>query len=133
MSNIIINRWYTPDSTLGRFQIENFHCFSLELPNLNNASNISCIPEGNYSYFARYSPGNKSTVLQLQNVKDRTYIQIHAGNYTRQILGCILVGDAIKYIDNDTIPDVVNSKNTLGKVLALAGDTGIVSLRGGYT
>lgn len=132
MSNIIVNRWYTPDCTLGRFSIEDFHCFSLELPNLNNSPNISCIPEGLYDYFLRYSPGNKSQVLQLKGVSDRSYIQIHAGNYTSQILGCILVGDAIKYINSDNIPDVVNSKNTLNKVLELAGESGTIDIRGSY-
>jgi len=44
-------------------------------------------------------------------------IEIHSGNYTRQILGCILVGDSLKYLDADDILDVTNSKHTLDKLL----------------
>jgi hypothetical protein len=44
---------------------------------------------------------------------------MHTGNFTHQILGCILVGDGLKYVDGDTILDVTNSRNTLNKLLAL--------------
>jgi hypothetical protein len=50
---------------------------------------------------------------------DRTNIQVHSGNYTSQIRGCILVGDAVKFLDGDMIPDVTNSKNTLRALLAI--------------
>jgi len=129
MSNIIVDRWYRPKSTVGIFTVQNFSCFSLELPDLENQTGISCIPEGTYNYFSRYSPGNKSQVIQLLEVPNRSYVQVHAGNFTRQIRGCILVGDAIKFIDGDEIPDVSNSKNTLVKVLDLAGDTGTITVR----
>ena len=74
----------------------------------------------------KYNSPSKGLVLLLHDVPNRTYIEIHAGNFTRQILGCILVGDGIKYLDNDTIPDVTNSKNTLNKLIDLiSGETEI--------
>jgi len=126
---IVIDRWYWPEFSLGIFTIDNFKCFSLELPDKNNEQDISCIPEGTYEYYARNSPSN-GLVLELRAVPNRRYIQIHSGNFTRQILGCILVGDSIKYLDSDQIPDVTNSKATLKKVLALAGKSGKIKIRG---
>ena len=62
-------------------------------------------------------------MVLLNGVDNRTWIEIHAGNYTRQIEGCILVGDSLKYLDRDDILDVTNSKNTLGSLMAILPDT----------
>ncbi len=120
---ITIKRWYHDDCTIGRLECDDFQCFTLELPNLDNEQDISCIPEGVYDYYFRDSPSNKH-VLELRDVPDRTYIQIHSGNYTYQIRGCILVGDSIKWLNRDRIPDVSNSRNTLIKLLQRAGKSG---------
>ncbi len=126
---ITLDRWYQPDITLGRLKINGFQCFTLELPWLGNKQNVSCIPEGKYQYKIYNSPKH-GKVLLILDVAGRTMIEIHAANYTRQILGCIAVGDSIKWLDNDTIPDVSNSKNTLKKLLLEAGDSGIIDIRG---
>ena len=120
---INIKRWYHSDCTIGRLSIAGFQCFTLELPDLNNESNRSCIQEGVYNYETYNSPKHGEVLLLLE-VENRTYIEVHAGNFTRQIRGCILVGDSVKWIDSDSIPDVSNSKNTLKKLLKLAGDSG---------
>ena len=120
---ISIKRWYHSDCTIGRLSIAAFQCFTLELPDLDNQSNISCIPEGVYNYETYNSPKHGEVLLLLE-VENRSYIEVHAGNFTRQIRGCILVGDSVKWIDSDSIPDVSNSKNTLKKLLKLAGDSG---------
>lgn len=127
---IILSRWRNEDCTLGRMTVDGFHCFTLELPWRDNQKNISCIPVGTYEYFIRRSPSKNMDVLQLKNVGDREYIQIHAGNYTSQIQGCILVGDGIKYLNKDSIPDVTNSLNTLKNVLIHAGDSGKIKIVG---
>jgi len=120
---INIKRWYHSDCTIGRLSIADFQCFTLELADLNNQSNRSCIPEGVYNYETYNSPKHGEVLLLLE-VENRSYIEVHAGNFTRQIRGCILVGDSVKWIDSDSIPDVSNSKNTLKKLLKLAGDSG---------
>ena len=125
---IILDRWYRQNCTLGLFTIDDFRCFSLELPDKDNQQDISCIPEGVYDYYLRNSSKN-GLVLELKSVLGRDYIQIHSGNFTRQVQGCILVGDSIKYLDSDSIPDVSNSKNTLKKVLSLAGESGQIRIR----
>lgn len=132
MNRIEVDTVKYGDCTLGRMTVRGqrgvHHCFTLELPWLNNRTNISCIPEGEYKYFARKSPSN-GNVLQLEDVPDRTYIQVHSGNYTSQIAGCILVGDSIRFLDGDTIPDVANSRHALGDVLMCAGKEGIIEIR----
>lgn len=115
------------DCTVGRASVGDFNFWTLELPDLNNKRNISCIPEGEYQCFMRNSPKN-GDVFQLKGVEDRTYIQIHSGNYTSQIEGCILVGDSVKFLNADGIPDITNSKNTLSKLMELLPDEFIVSV-----
>ena len=92
-----------------------FSCDSLELPWLDNQSNISCIPLKTYKLKKRYSKkyGNH---LHVQDVEGRTFILIHSGNYYTQILGCILVGK-LGFINNDDIVDVGSSRKTLKRLM----------------
>ena len=115
---IVIQRWYQNDCTLGRLTLGKFQCFTLELPWFDNKRRISCVPAGEYEAFKRTSPKNGS-VIELVNVPNRTHIQIHRGNYTRRIESCILVGDSIRFLDQDSIPDVTNSGATMDRLLAL--------------
>jgi len=117
---ITICRWYHDDCTIGRLTLagHTFQCFTLELPWLLNEINISCIPEGIYRAKRRSGSKNGYTI-ELKDVPDRTYIQIHSGNYTRQILGCFLVGNSVKWLDDDSIPDVTNSVITMRRLLEL--------------
>jgi hypothetical protein len=117
---LTIKRWYHKDCTIGRLTLSGsaFQCFTLELPWKENERGVSCIPAGTYDAFKRMSPKNGS-VVELLSVKDRSNIQIHRGNYTRQIEGCILVGDSVKFLDADSIPDVATSGQTMDKLLLL--------------
>ena len=118
-----ITRFYMDDCTLGRLTYGKFQCFTLELPMLDNAQNISCIyPNGGFIGRKHFSPHNGDCIA-IDNVMNRTNIQMHAANFTRQIKGCIAVGDGIKFLDNDSIPDVTNSVKTLGALLAVLPDT----------
>lgn len=123
-----IIRWHQPDCTLGLLAVGGFQCFTLELPWLDNARGKSCIPTGAYKAFKRNSQKNGS-VFELRNVPNRSNIQCHAGNYTRQIEGCILVGSSIAFLDSDSVPDVANSKATLDKLLALLPDEFEVTIK----
>jgi hypothetical protein len=118
---ITIDTWKNDDCTVGRLAAGDFQCFTLELPWQNNWRDISCIPEGAY-IATKYDSPKHGNVLLLHNVQNRSLIEIHAGNFTRQIEGCILVGDSIKFLDGDEIPDVTNSKRTLSKLLSLVDD-----------
>lgn len=113
--------------TLGVLTLNNFKCFTLELPDKDNQKNISCIPAGEYKYKHRISNKN-GEALELIGVPNRTYIQIHSGNYTSQIEGCILVGNYISFLNSDNIPDVANSKNTLKELINEAGSYGTIKI-----
>lgn len=127
MSKISINTWNNIDCRIGRLSANGFKCFTLELPYRGNQQDVSSIPKGVYEYYKKESSKNGS-VLELRNVADRSYIQIHAGNFTRQIQGCILVGDSVKYLDGDGVPDVTNSKTTLKKLLSSVDKFGTLEI-----
>jgi len=106
--------------TLGKLDVYNnnefiFSCYTLELPDKNNASNISCIPKGKYNV-KPYHSDKYPNVYQIMNVENRSHILIHQGNYHTDIKGCIIVGSETKDINGDGLLDVVNSKNTLEKL-----------------
>ena len=108
------------DCTLGRLRVGDFTCFTLELPWKDNSRKVSCIPEGTYLCQAGVSPSN-GNVIKVYDVPNRSHIQIHAGNFTSDIEGCTLVGDGIKKINKDAIPDVSNSSKTLSRLLQAVG------------
>jgi hypothetical protein len=124
---ITIKRFYDDDCTFGRMTIAGFHCWTLELRDLDNQQSISCIPEAVYRY-EKITSSKNGLVLELKNVEHRSHIQIHNGNYTANTKGCILVGDGIKHINHDNIPDVTNSTKTLVRVLNKAGDSGKIRI-----
>ena len=117
-----IQRIHQPDCTVGILNYKDFRCCTLELPDLNNQQNVSCIPAGRYQCKKIISP-SLGACIEISDVLNRTYIRIHSGNYTRNILGCVLVGDSIKDIDRDGILDVARSKNTLDKLMAVLPDS----------
>lgn len=116
-----LSRIYQPDCTVGILTFDKFRCFTLELPDLDNATNISCIPEGTYKVTKHNSP-SKGECLKIHNVVGRSNILIHIGNYTSDILGCILVGERLADIDGDSIPDVTSSSKTLRELLSTVPD-----------
>ena len=130
MANITINTVVLDDCTIGALQCGKFRCFTLELPWINNANSISCIPSGTYDYVVHQSP-SLGKVIHILDVEGRTWIYIHSGNFTRQILGCILVGTMIKDINGDGIPDVGNSKDAFNALMdAINPDGGSVTING---
>ena len=122
LERIEINRAYFDDCTIGRGNYKGFNFCVLELPDLDNKQNVSCIPDGIYKAKKRISPGKGYEVIEFINVPNRTYIQAHYGNYTRQLLGCQLYGDGLKYIDGDDIIDITNSEKTIKKLLSMLPD-----------
>ena len=50
-------RTYYPDATNGKLMLDGVVlCHTIELPWRDNATGISCIPEGRYQLVKRYSP-----------------------------------------------------------------------------
>ena len=118
MADIKIQRLsYSRTETIGIIYVNGLRFFTLELPWLDNQKNISCIPTGEYNYIKRVSPGKGYEVIELVDVPDRAYIQIHLGNYTRQIEGCILPGTGLKDINRDGVVDVTNSEEAFNQIM----------------
>lgn len=67
---------------------------SIERPWLNNRSNVSCIPEGEYlsKWLPRSVSGKYRRVWHVQNVPGRSGILWHTGNLVSHSRGCILPG-----------------------------------------
>jgi len=88
---------------------------TLELPWKNNETNISRVPVGVYKAKIR-SDGKRKWRIELMGVigvsgHERKNVQIHIGNYQRQIRGCVLVGKEIA--KNGSACMVTDSEETL--------------------
>jgi len=132
MADITINTVVLDDCTIGALQCGKFRCFTLELPWINNANSISCIPSGTYDYVVHQSP-SLGKVIHILDVEKRKWIYIHKGNFKRQIKGCILVGTMLKDIDGDGSPDVGSSGtafNNLMNAISLNGGTITINGKG---
>ena len=123
---VVISREYGKMQTLGSLVVFDgkeilLKVLTLELPDLGNQKNISCIPEGKYKVHRIYSPkfGN---CFHLQDVPGRSAILIHRGNYTKDTRGCILVGMNHIDIDSDGLKDVSDSTTAMNKLLTTITD-----------
>ena len=114
--NITILRSYFPGGTNGRLYINGvFQCYTIELPWLNNESQVSCIPEGEYFVEKRYSQ-HFGRHLLVAPVSGRQLILIHpANNALQELKGCIAPVTSLLQI-----PGQGNlSKRALNKIYAL--------------
>lgn len=83
-------RTYEEQGTNGEIYIDgDFICKTIELPWLNNARNISCIPEGLYPLAKRFSKKFNWHIL-VKDVPGRSEILFHPANDAkRELRGCI--------------------------------------------
>ena len=98
--DLVLKRTYFNDATIGYLHIlgkDNPVWHTMELPDLDNQANISCIPEGTYEV-KPYSSKKYPDVWEIQNVRNRSKILIHIGNWTSDTKGCILVGTQSGYM-----------------------------------
>lgn len=93
-----------------------FTCRTLELPWLDNKQNISCIPTGEYNLIRRKSQ-RYNDHYHIDGVPGRDAILIHTGNSYKHTRGCVLIGTSIKDINADTVPDVIQSRYALYRLL----------------
>ena len=93
---LVIRETFTDKSTIGNLYLNGeWLCDTLELPYLDNQRSISCIPEGQYKArlrTARESATRNYLHLLVEDVRDRSYILVHIGNFPKDTRGCILVG-----------------------------------------
>lgn len=109
-----LGSWYNDDGTMV--------CKTMELPWLDNQSNISCIPEGfyrlkkmppgfgrNYSYFRFYNVPGRG-INQFVNMST---ILVHKITYVKDLKGCIGVGGRFVDLNKDGVPDIADSSMKL--------------------
>lgn len=96
-----------------------FVCRTLELPDLLNQSQVSCIPAGEYLCQWTLSPRLNIYTYEVLSVPGRSGIRIHAANFFHQIQGCIALGDSVKDINIDGELDVIHSGETVKSFNAL--------------
>lgn len=115
------NQTCQDESTLGRLLIDGEGLGrTLELPWRNNERGISRIPAGSYEATIR-TDGKRGWRLQLKDVADRSYVQVHVGNYQRQIEGCILVGTRVVATEGGGCM-IQESRKTLERIRARLAD-----------
>jgi hypothetical protein len=64
---------------------------TLELPWVNGADDVSCIPEGVYRCYRRWSDKHKVFLFGIE-APGRDDLEIHIGNWPHDTEGCVLVG-----------------------------------------
>jgi len=121
---ILLSRVYLPTETLGSMYMpdETMICKTMELPWLNNKSNVSCIPEGVYQ-IKKMPPGFGRSYEYFRFVKvdgrginlalDMSTILIHRITYVKDLKGCIGVGGRHVDLNKDGVPDIVDSSKKL--------------------
>lgn len=127
MRLLLTRVFFLPDRTIGRLFIDDIYfCDTLEDKNRdinhngkfdNEESKVygeTCIPFGEYEVKVTYSPKFKRELPILLDVPNFEGIRIHRGNYIKDTLGCILVGDINK--DNNLI-NSTKTENNLVSIL----------------
>lgn len=120
----VLNRFIKSDKfIIGKLIITNsanhvvFTSFTLELPYLNNQPRISSIPIGIYSVKRIVSPHN-GNCYEILKVPNRSNIEIHIANYTKDILGCIGIGTGYFIPNNYQDVMITNSSKAMQQLLA---------------
>lgn len=105
------------DCTIGAMYDESeLFALTLELPWLLNASFTSCIPKGEYLCKMKLSKHFQMPLWEVQDVPNRTNIEIHPANKTSELLGCVAVGHNLSilkgpdqiYESRDAFNDLMN-------------------------
>lgn len=132
---ITIERFaYTPIGTFGILTFGDFKCYTVERPWLENASHVSCIPEGDYTAVLYNSPkfgkvyaitgGTVSLYADAQHA--RSAILIHPANTMDDLEGCVGLGSDLGFLNSKW--SVTNSKATIAKFMSVMTDTTNIQL-----
>ena len=122
IKRILIDRFaYTDQGVFGALAVDNFRCFTIERPWLNNRPNISAIPTGVY-IAVRGTFRDKYDNYELQDVPGRSFIEIHRGNTINDLKGCIAPGMSFEANSKDNRYRVNRSADAMDAFMqAMAG------------
>lgn len=123
---ISIQRKRFPTYTIGELTIYDyviapaekavFTCHTLEPAWKNNEPRESCVPDGIYPLVLEYSEKFKRFLWELYEVQGRSECKLHSANYVFQLDGCIAPGIKVGDINQDGLPDMVESLIALNKI-----------------
>ena len=124
---IIRNVKTESDGTFGILTVDDFSCFTGELPWEDNHKGKSCIPVGTYTAKIFQSP-KFGKVYKLEGTEPRTFILIHAGNFCgdveqgkkSDVEGCILLGTKLGVINNQKV--ISDSKTAVKAFMKITDD-----------
>lgn len=112
----VIRTYFSQNFTKGIMLVDsNFFGYTLEpqRKGSNEASHLNrCINTGKYVAVYEYSAKFKKHLIELKNVRNRTEIKIHSGNFRSDTRGCILVGlrsDVGCILDSRLAIDMLNN------------------------
>ena len=129
--SFVLKRRYFPDgtfSTLHRADGTQI-CVTVERPWLDNAPNVSCIPEGVYSVKKTVSPrfGEayflEGETVSLAGPSPRTHVLFHAANLAKELQGCIAPGLSFGALSGSWA--VLSSKVALSALFREFDDAGV--------
>lgn len=87
---ITLRRRYYDTHTAGMIYLPSGGAiYTLELPWMDNAIGVSCIPEGEYIVDRDYTGRHKWFRFRDQEVHPRSAIEIHPATYLHHLQGCI--------------------------------------------
>lgn len=98
---------HSDHGTFGRLVVGWKAWFTGELPWRDNASDLSCIPVGEYPCRMTFSPRFRVQMYLVDKTPDRVGVRIHPANlmgdvtkgFKSQLHGCIALGKKLGYID----------------------------------
>jgi hypothetical protein len=108
MRNVLLERLETGDAgTFGRITADGLVLYTGELPDRDNAANVSCIPAGTYTCSYTYSPRFRRLMYGIEPVPGRAGVRIHSANFMGdsakglrcQLNGCIALGERLGKMD----------------------------------
>ena len=116
---------YSVYGTFGHIKVREgalllFHARTLEDAWQRNLPNISCIPAGVYVLKRGNFKGQYDN-YELQDVPNRTAIEMHVGNTTKDTQGCILIGEDIVFDELNKRFMVTNSKASFDHFMRIMG------------
>lgn len=120
---ITLSRIYKDTCTLGILRVGKEVFYTIEKPWQQNQQNVSCIPEGFYTFKPHGWRGENvrfERVWEIENVPNRSAILLHVGNYVQDVIGCVAIGMDINTGSNM----VMNSNKAISRLRSLIGAQG---------
>lgn len=97
MEITVARLWKNDEAITGVMKIDGTqNYYTLELPELYmgvpNVADKCCIPAGTYPVVRLFSGHFECMMPHVTRVPDRSEIEIHFGNFPKDVLGCIIIG-----------------------------------------